>query len=68
MKKSILNIGKVLNKNEQKQVNGGTGNCGGYASYAICEAAGCPLNHTCERYHCNRQTSGWFCIDNGNSQ
>jgi len=27
MKKSILNLGKALNKSEQKKVNGGYGNC-----------------------------------------
>ncbi len=27
MKKSILNIGKALNKAEQKRINGGIGNC-----------------------------------------
>jgi len=67
MKKEILNIGKALNREEQRQVNGGTGNCGGYSSFEICDAT-CPLTLSCEEYRCNRQTSGWFCVDTGNSE
>ncbi len=33
MKKSISNLGKVLNRNQQKEINGGIGIC---SSIAIC--------------------------------
>ncbi|GFD82320.1 hypothetical protein KUL118_51820 [Tenacibaculum sp. KUL118] len=39
MKKSILTLGKVLNKTDQKQINGGGG-------LVVCsmEVGGCPCN------------------------
>ncbi|CAL2104710.1 conserved protein of unknown function [Tenacibaculum sp. 190130A14a] len=46
MKKSILNLGKALNKAEQKQVNGGS-SCPGPICYGI-PGMGCG---TCEQYH-----------------
>ena len=39
MKKSILNLGKVLNKEEQKKVNGGV-NCFDCQSYCIANSGG----------------------------
>ncbi|TCI94210.1 hypothetical protein [Tenacibaculum sp. M341] len=58
MKKSILNLGKQLNKTEQKQINGGFGNllisssC--YSQIRFCNAAmsaaiGNGANPTCTR-------------------
>ena len=67
MKKEILNFGIALSKEEQQTINGGNGNCGGAPSYSVC-AATCYFPDTCERYHCNRQTSGWFCIDHSNNE
>ncbi|CAL2104707.1 conserved protein of unknown function [Tenacibaculum sp. 190130A14a] len=45
MKKSILNLGKSLNKAEQKAVNGGFGNtCGGFGSYYVNNCNDCVNN------------------------
>jgi len=56
MKKSILNIGKVLNKAEQKEVKGG------YMAYDGVGAGG--LCHTtrpdqCDSGKCNRGSGRW---------
>ena len=67
MKKEILNIGKTLTKQELQTINGSSGGCG-HPSYTACMSAGCYLNNICVQYHCNRQSSGWFCIDPGNSE
>ncbi|WP_442267175.1 hypothetical protein ACSIGC_05645 [Tenacibaculum sp. ZS6-P6] len=54
MKKSILNLGKALNKVEQKTINGGFGpiryckNIGGYCDpMHICESRGAGLPGVC---------------------
>ncbi|WP_299124036.1 hypothetical protein [uncultured Tenacibaculum sp.] len=39
MKNSILNLGKILNKDEQKKVNGGV-NCFDCQSYCIANSGG----------------------------
>lgn len=53
MKKSILNIGKTLNKAEQKEVNGGGG---GY----ICNWEGDPV--VCRfASQCTLGPNGWYC-------
>ncbi len=42
MKKSILSIGKTLNKTEQQSVNGGLNNsCGGFGSYYVSNCNQC---------------------------
>ncbi|KAB1151713.1 hypothetical protein F7018_18055 [Tenacibaculum aiptasiae] len=46
MKKSILNVGKALNKTEQKKINGGFG-CPGPFCYGV-SGMGCG---TCSQYH-----------------
>ncbi|WP_348743078.1 hypothetical protein [Tenacibaculum sp. 190524A05c] len=51
MKKSILNLGKNLNKQEQKQINGGWHRC-----YNSGQCSG--------RYDC---CSAGFCIDTSNA-
>ncbi|WP_299674803.1 hypothetical protein [uncultured Tenacibaculum sp.] len=59
MKKSILNLGKTLSKNQQKTINGGN-TC---ASYPICygiTSLGSPQCAPCEEYknlplHCQNQ-------------
>ncbi len=45
MKKSILNLGKQLNKTEQKTINGGTacGAPGFYSGRYVCECPGWSL-------------------------
>ncbi len=49
MKKLILNLGKTLNKTEQKTINGGNA--------IFCDANGnCPIGSYCD---------GHLCIDNG---
>lgn len=47
MKKSILNLGKALNKAEQKIINGGGPSCPGPICYGI-SGFGCG---TCEDFH-----------------
>ena len=46
MKKSILNIGKALNKAEQKSINGGA-NCPIYAPSCCTSCGGYPLSNGC---------------------
>ncbi|WP_299625823.1 hypothetical protein [uncultured Tenacibaculum sp.] len=46
MKKTILNLGKALAKNDQKTISGGSSNCGGYYCYAP-SSANCG---TCEEF------------------
>ena len=42
MKKSISNLGKVLDKTEQKNINGGVWeNCGGFDSYEVSNCNQC---------------------------
>jgi len=69
MKKSILSLGKALNSKEQKAILGGNDPyCGGYPTYNLCNFS-CTLgSSTCELFRCDRQTSGWFCVDTGASQ
>ncbi|CAL2104059.1 hypothetical protein [Tenacibaculum sp. 190130A14a] len=47
MKKSILNLGKSLSKENQKQINGGSIGCPGPGCYGI-PGMGCG---TCQDYH-----------------
>jgi hypothetical protein len=54
MNKSILNLGKALNKVEQKQVNGG--GSGGY----ICNAEG-PIVVCRFASQCTLGPNGWYC-------
>ena len=54
MKKQILNLGKALNKAEQKEVNGGVG--GGY----ICNAEG-PIVVCKHAWQCTLGSNGWYC-------
>lgn len=68
MKKGILNIGKELNKAEQKQINGGTPYCGGYPTLALCNFACVFGSSTCEYYACSRTEHGYFCVESGGSQ
>jgi len=50
MKKSILNLGKALNKADQKKINGG---------FAFCDANGaCPSGYVCQDYICVIDGSG----------
>ncbi|MDY0780820.1 hypothetical protein [Tenacibaculum sp. IB213877] len=52
MKKRILNLGLLLNKTDQKLVNGGI-------PVAFCEADGsCPQGYYCEGYFCHKEDSG----------
>ena len=46
MKKSILNLGKSIEKAEQKQINGGYGNCGWNYGDA-CAPGGCCIVGQC---------------------
>lgn len=66
MKKQILNIGKVLNKVEQKSVHGGDNSLHGH--YASCKAhcrqlygleGICIPIHTGERYKCVDGMAGY---------
>ena len=41
MKKSILNLGKALNKAEQKEVNGGIGGSSCHRSFLCADASDC---------------------------
>lgn len=66
MKKEILNLGKVLSKNEQKIVNGGSSGCY-YSTYQECMAAGCNYPADCVQYNCNRVSSGYLCYDPSNN-
>ncbi len=51
MKKSILNLGKTLNKVDQKKINGGRHDDGAYPN--------------CGTKHCNEQ-KGFICNPQGN--
>ena len=43
MKKQILNLGKNLNKVEQKSINGGNNECGDFFTLHLCKTQGiCP--------------------------
>ncbi|CAL2060357.1 hypothetical protein [Tenacibaculum sp. 190524A05c] len=58
MKKSILNLGKSLNKVEQKQINGGF-NCPTYPAERCLACGGGPLPNGCclgsmETHYCLR--------------
>ncbi|KAB1159546.1 hypothetical protein F7018_04340 [Tenacibaculum aiptasiae] len=54
MKKSILNIGKALNKAEQKLINGGTG-----INYAQClNHSDCPSGYRCVDKYNNPDLAG----------
>ncbi|CAL2113336.1 conserved protein of unknown function [Tenacibaculum sp. 190130A14a] len=46
MKKSILNLGQKLNKEAQKQINGGTG-CPTYEPSRCLACGGFPLSNGC---------------------
>ncbi|WP_442264473.1 hypothetical protein ACSIGC_08855 [Tenacibaculum sp. ZS6-P6] len=50
MKKSILNIGKALNKAEQRKVNGGFGSCDDYTG-PFCYADSIPGCASCAEYN-----------------
>lgn len=49
MKKSILNIGKVLDKDSQKQINGGTSSCDTYSG-PLCYGLNNGVCGTCSQY------------------
>ncbi|CAM1350199.1 hypothetical protein [Tenacibaculum crassostreae] len=52
MKKQILNIGKVLGKEDQKNINGGS------AALGFCDAnGGCPSGYYCQDYFCHKNPS-----------
>ncbi len=49
MKKQILNLGKALNKIEQKQINGGAAGSEGWCSETnSSENCDCDVNHPCD--------------------
>jgi len=65
MKKSILNLGETLNKNEQRQINGGM-----LTIFNDCSVNGCPSNKVCTEVFHDPDGSGplgvesqWVCID-----
>ena len=53
MKKSIVNLGKTLNKLEQKQINGGDESCPPIGCYYSDDPLSTPatLCGTCQDYH-----------------
>lgn len=55
--KNSQSLGKVLSKEDQKQINGGYGICGGYGTGGV----------TSEGYAetCNGHPSGTYCLING---
>ncbi|MGG6231627.1 hypothetical protein [Tenacibaculum sp. SDUM215027] len=55
MKKSILNLGKVLNKADQKEINGGLPPC-----FCSANPVTCPDNLTLVPCTCN--SSGYECM------
>jgi hypothetical protein len=62
MKKQFLNLGKALNKAEQKQINGGAG-CippgSLYSSYETC-SSNCAFD--CTAYFCESKLMGYACL------
>lgn len=61
MKKSILNIGTVLNRKEQKEVFGGTSLDDGTSSGQSCNGPGeCPSGEVCDvqEFRCVTQGTG----------
>ena len=68
MKKSILNLGQALNKEEQRKINGGRR--GGCDTLQQCQSSGCPW--TCEEVRIPtgllQWYSCWVCVDPNNYQ
>ena len=59
MKKQFLNLGKALNKAEQKQINGGAGGC---PTYEEC-VSNCYNGGYCSELIIGEPTDCWFCLD-----
>ncbi|PKH50664.1 hypothetical protein CXF68_08130 [Tenacibaculum sp. Bg11-29] len=59
MKKSILNLGKALNKAEQKEINGGIGfgSCTGSGSRCCVQT---PRGQFCDAGRCTRHGCLWY--------
>ncbi|TCI91834.1 hypothetical protein [Tenacibaculum sp. M341] len=64
MKRSILNLGKSLNKIEQKNILGGD-NCGYYARINLCFADNDPYCEPCYKMNSYPGAASCFNLDNG---
>ncbi len=64
MKKPILNLGKRLNKNEQKEINGGN-NCDYYTRIDLCFADNDPYCIPCNQINNYAGASTCNNLDNG---
>ncbi|WP_237274786.1 hypothetical protein [Tenacibaculum ovolyticum] len=53
MKKSILNLGKALNKAEQKEINGGLNQCNTYSGPIYYDQNNCDAFNALPFYHQN---------------